>query len=258
MKCVNCGKELAEGNLFCDGCGTKVEAAPVEAPVETPVEPVAPTQPNPPVQPYYGYQPMPPKGNGGLKVLIAIMAVIILAGIGFGVWYFALRGDDNGSGNNNTSGNSNTNTNVNNVVNTNTNNAINHNTNNTVNPNPPIGGDRLVCTSTTTEDGATIIQTITATFSGGTLSNLKAEMKFEDDETASMYYSIISMYDEMASDPSEKLNVTLSGNVITINNYENMTNIMGEEEAEISYDDLMSMTKEEFAEEMSASGVTCR
>ena len=118
MKCSNCGKDLAEGNLFCDGCGTRVVAEqPAPAPVQAPVQPM-------PQQPYYGY-PQPPKKGKGMLILVIIMAIIILAGVGFGIWYFALRGDDKGGNNTNGNGSGNGNTVINdNNVNTNTNNTI--------------------------------------------------------------------------------------------------------------------------------------
>ena len=132
MKCSNCGKDLAEGNLFCDGCGAKVVA---EQPVQAPVQPVAQPMPQ---QPYYGYQ-QPPKKGKGMLVLVIIMAIIILAGVGFGIWYFALRGDDKGGNNTNGNGSGNGNT----VVNDNN---VNTNTNNTVEP----SSQKLVCTQSQT------------------------------------------------------------------------------------------------------------
>ena len=149
MKCSNCGRELNDGDKFCMGCGTKVESVvkpektkkeksatepvtvdqvavnPVAVdPVEKPVEQV-------PVYAYQYPQYQPPKKGKGLIITIIIMAVIILAGLIFGLWYFVLRGDD--SKDNNISNNSN-NTNLvdNNNVNTNTN--INTNTNNSTLP----------------------------------------------------------------------------------------------------------------------------
>lgn len=38
IKCSNCGKELEDGSLFCDECGTRLEQAANEAPTEAPVE----------------------------------------------------------------------------------------------------------------------------------------------------------------------------------------------------------------------------
>ena len=79
MKCQYCGKDLAEGAKFCDGCGSKVEAQPV-------------------YQDYgYNNNNEPKKGNNGLKLTIIILIVIILILVGFGVWYFLIKGDgDNG------------------------------------------------------------------------------------------------------------------------------------------------------------------
>lgn len=51
MFCPNCGKNLPDNAMFCDGCGTRIAAAPVQPPVQPPVQ--APVQPpvQAPVQP---------------------------------------------------------------------------------------------------------------------------------------------------------------------------------------------------------------
>lgn len=53
MFCPNCGKNLPDNAMFCDGCGTRMAAAPAPAPVQPPVQ--APVQPQAPV---YGQPPM--------------------------------------------------------------------------------------------------------------------------------------------------------------------------------------------------------
>ncbi len=46
MFCPNCGKNLPDNAMFCDGCGTRLAAAPAQAPVQ----PQAPVYAQPPVQ----------------------------------------------------------------------------------------------------------------------------------------------------------------------------------------------------------------
>ena len=121
MFCQKCGKKLNEGDRFCDGCGTKIEAGEQPVAVDKPIAP----PPTGEYQPYPYYQQ---KSNTGLKVLVIIMGIIILAGVGFGLWYFVIRDSGN---ENNTSTNTNTNT----GFNTNTNAVINVNTNTNTNTN---------------------------------------------------------------------------------------------------------------------------
>ena len=49
MFCPNCGKNLPDNSAFCDGCGTRLGAAPAPVQPAAPVyaAPVAPAQPNP-------------------------------------------------------------------------------------------------------------------------------------------------------------------------------------------------------------------
>ena len=96
MKCQYCGKELAPGSKFCDGCGAKTEM------VQDNVMPnnggyVQPNQAQPMYQQYNNQN----KGSNGLKILIIVLIIIILLGVGFGVWYFVLRSDDSDKKENN-------------------------------------------------------------------------------------------------------------------------------------------------------------
>ena len=83
MTCTNCGKELEDGVLFCDACGTKIlqEAPQAEAPVEettyveqefAPEEPVAPA----------------PKSKKTLFAIlagvVAVVAIVVIALLLFG------------------------------------------------------------------------------------------------------------------------------------------------------------------------------
>lgn len=51
MFCPNCGKNLPDNAAFCDGCGSRMAAAPApvqpQAPVQVPMYAAAPSQPNP-------------------------------------------------------------------------------------------------------------------------------------------------------------------------------------------------------------------
>ena len=76
MKCKYCGKDLAPGAMFCDGCGAKLKGDYEEAPQNN------------------GYGAMPPKkGNTGLKVTIIILSVLLVAAIVGLVLFFVLKGD---------------------------------------------------------------------------------------------------------------------------------------------------------------------
>lgn len=171
MKCSNCGKDLVDGTMFCDGCGAKVNVQPAAQP---PVQPMGPQ----PVgqQPYYGGYQQPPKKGSGAIIAIIIMAVIILIGAGIGIFFLVSGGDKKNENNTNNNGGGNGNGNVN-VVENNVltppveNNTIN--TNNTVNPTP--SGNKLVCTQnqTTSVEGFNIKveQELTIGFVGGKVSD---------------------------------------------------------------------------------------
>ena len=227
MKCVNCGKDLVEGNKFCDGCGAKVE---------TPI-----------VQENQGvYTPTPRKSGIGLKVIAIIMAVIILAGVGFGIWYFVFR-DSNSNNENNAVENNNINTNTN----TNTNNNVV----------PPVGDNKVTCSAKDDSGEVEVEEIIIATFTDDKVSNLKAEMHFEDEETAKQYYNFVQLYDEYTEDDSKKVNAKLNGTIIIIENFENM---LGEEtneeedEEPVDYVDVLSLNKEEFVKYMQENGLICK
>ena len=229
MKCVNCGKDLVEGNKFCDGCGAKVE---------TPI-----AQENQGV-----YTPTPQKNYTGLKVIAIIMAVIILAGVGFGLWYFVFR-DSNSNNENNAVENNNINTNTN--TNTNTNNNVV----------PPVGDNKVTCSAKDDSGEVEVEEIIIATFTDDKVSNLKAEMHFEDEETAKQYYNFVQLYDEYTEDDSKKVNAKLNGTIIIIENFENM---LGEEtneeddEEPVDYVDVLSLNKEEFVKYMQENGLICK
>ena len=235
MKCNNCGKELVEGNLFCDECGTKVESQSVNSinDVSTNQDQVSNIK-----------LPMPPKNNARLKIVAIIMAIIILIGIGVGIWYFVLRDNEDNS-------NSNTNVNSNTISNTNT------NTNTNITP-TPINNYDIVCTMNDPDDELLMEEKLNASLSDGTISNVKAELIFNDKDTAEEYFSYVTLYDQLVGSESEKINSSLNDNTIVINNYENML-ITGDEknEDEIETIDLKTMTKDEFIDFMEESGFKC-
>ncbi len=94
MFCNKCGKQLADGVLFCDGCGAAQEQAPVAA---QPVQPAAPAQPVQYAQPEQAAQyaqpvqyaqPTPPAPKkktgliiglacGGAALVVAIVLLIV-------------------------------------------------------------------------------------------------------------------------------------------------------------------------------------
>ena len=81
MKCQYCGKDLAPGSLFCDGCGAKVNDGGYN---------------NPPQNNGYGAM-TPKKGNTGLKVTIILLSVLLVGlivglyiGLFFGVIFLLL------------------------------------------------------------------------------------------------------------------------------------------------------------------------
>lgn len=235
MKCNNCGKDLVEGNLFCDECGTKVESQSVNSinDVSTNQDQVSNIK-----------LPMPPKNNTRLKIVAIIMAIIILIGIGVGTWYFVLRDNEDNS-------NSNTNVNSNTISNTNT------NTNTNITP-IPINNYDIVCTMNDPDDELLMEGKLNASLSDGTISNVKAELIFNDKDTAEEYFSYVTLYDQLVGSESEKINPSLNDNTIIINNYENML-ITGDEknEDEIETIDLKTMTKDEFIDFMEESGFKC-
>ncbi len=94
MVCRNCGRELQEGDLFCQICGTRVEEVPQEETTVQPEaqeyiqqEPFQPEQPKPSEQVDYfeAQPPVSPKKKPGKKLWIPIVAVIVLFVFGVGV-----------------------------------------------------------------------------------------------------------------------------------------------------------------------------
>ncbi len=104
MFCPNCGKQIAEGSLFCMSCGTKIEdissAAGAQNPAPEasaqPVNVAAPApeaNPTPVSQPVYTANPAPqpqiqyqviqqkPKSHAWIVVLITILVLAIAAGV---------------------------------------------------------------------------------------------------------------------------------------------------------------------------------
>ena len=210
MTCPNCGKEILEGIKFCDGCGAHLEG--LQQPV---VE-----------------QPMaePPKQGKGMLILVIIMAIIILAGIGFGIWYFALRGDDKG-------GNNTTNNTVENNTNTNT------NTNgNTIDDN----GDKLVCRGKEPSDDGTDVEVeIVAVYVNGKASKISQTMTFATAEQASQYGAILQLAESFMED-GVSLGVTVSGNKVTI---ANMLEAVSQNEDEFNFAEASKEELKQYAEE---------
>jgi hypothetical protein len=103
--CRNCGRPLADGQAFCDGCGTPASGPPVRSSAAPP----PPTSSAPPVQrPHATPQPTPSapapasqatagapakSGNTLVKVLLIFLVVIFIFGaVGVaGIWYVAHR-----------------------------------------------------------------------------------------------------------------------------------------------------------------------
>lgn len=103
--CRNCGRPLADGQAFCDGCGTPASGPPVRSSAAPP----PPASSAPPVQrPSAAPQPTPSapapasqataappakSGNTLVKVLLIFLVVIFIFGaIGVaGIWYVAHR-----------------------------------------------------------------------------------------------------------------------------------------------------------------------
>ncbi len=97
MFCNKCGKQLADGVVFCDGCGAAVEQAPVAAQPAQPVQPAsyaqpaqyaAPAQYAQPTQATQYATPVPPAPKkktglivglacGGAALVVAIVLLIV-------------------------------------------------------------------------------------------------------------------------------------------------------------------------------------
>ena len=86
--CENCGFTLGEGKKYCPVCGAP--AAPSEQPPVMPEQPAYASQqtrqPNDP-------QPAPAKKKKGKGVLIAVIALIIAAGVGTTCFFFFRGGE---------------------------------------------------------------------------------------------------------------------------------------------------------------------
>jgi len=98
MFCKNCGQAIEEGRAFCKNCGTPVGQSTGTAP-DTPGflpggRPAAPGGYGAGWQPPLG--PPPGRNRTGLIIGSVAAAVIVLAGLGIGLW-LGLRGDDAGA-----------------------------------------------------------------------------------------------------------------------------------------------------------------
>ncbi len=104
MLCTNCGQAIEEGVAFCTNCGAPALPAPATPPSPPSFAPpppsFAPPPPAPPAMGGYGvgWQPPqapPPAGRNrtGLIIGSVVAGVVVLAGLGVGL-YFGLRGDD--------------------------------------------------------------------------------------------------------------------------------------------------------------------
>ena len=72
MKCKYCGSDLKDTAKFCDNCGSKTDYVENKEPVVQ-------------SQIIYNY---PKNNNSGLKMIIVFLLIVIVGGVGFGVWYF--------------------------------------------------------------------------------------------------------------------------------------------------------------------------
>ncbi len=114
MFCTACGNAIKDGDRFCSGCGAQVTAAATSPPIEpapaageaaqetstaaeplaAPAPPTAPSPPAPPEPPATGPAPVPRKRRDpALIVAIVAGAIVVLAGIGLGL-FFALGDGD--------------------------------------------------------------------------------------------------------------------------------------------------------------------
>jgi hypothetical protein len=99
--CRNCGRPLADGQAFCDGCGTPAAGPPVRSAAAPPppasnasptARPQAAPQPKPPAPQAAAVVPAK-SGNTLVKVLLIFLVVIFIFGaVGVaGIWYVAHR-----------------------------------------------------------------------------------------------------------------------------------------------------------------------
>jgi hypothetical protein len=103
MLCTKCGRPKAEDAPFCSNCGAPASQASA-GPSPTPSFTQAPTPPQTMGGYGAGWQPpQPPRRNRtGLIVGSVVAGIIVLAGLGLGL-YFGLRGDDSEKGGSSTS-----------------------------------------------------------------------------------------------------------------------------------------------------------
>ena len=77
MYCSNCGHEIKKGDLFCENCGTKIEAKPEAAAQETPVAAAAEAVKEKTAE----VQKEIKKGNKSVIIIVAVVALLVIAGI---------------------------------------------------------------------------------------------------------------------------------------------------------------------------------
>ena len=104
MFCKNCGEAVDEGKTFCTKCGAPMtQPAPVGAAASPPGPPPSASAPGPGFSSGYGPGWQPPagpthKGNGGLIIGIVAAVIIVLAGVGVGVYFGFFRDGDKDAG----------------------------------------------------------------------------------------------------------------------------------------------------------------
>lgn len=84
--CSNCGQQVGEGKAFCTSCGSPLLPAGA-GPAHPPPAGPAPAPGYPAGMPPYVPPPRPGQGRGALIAGIVVAAVVILAGIGVGVYF---------------------------------------------------------------------------------------------------------------------------------------------------------------------------
>lgn len=84
MFCEKCGKQLADGSLFCDGCGAKLAAAPDAAPIpEAAPDTAAPAAAVATVKEFkLDKKTLIGIGAAAVVVLVVVLAIVLIAGAG--------------------------------------------------------------------------------------------------------------------------------------------------------------------------------
>ena len=114
------------------------------------------------------------------------------------------------------------------------------------------GGNKVVCTGKMDEAGMKAEVKVTATLKSDKVSNIAADMTFDDESTAKSYCSLFELANSFAEKEEDKISFECKGKTISFKDYSKMVD--DDEDTKI-----IGMSKADFIKEMEKTdGVKCK